>query len=44
VSAELVALIVLLLLIGWLGIVLGATWVQLRDESAAERARRRGWR
>jgi hypothetical protein len=41
-SAELVALIVLVLIIGWLGIVLGATWLQLRDESEAEQARRGG--
>jgi hypothetical protein len=44
VSAELVALIVLLLIIGWLGMVLGATWIQLRDESEAERGRRGGSR
>ena len=41
-SAELVALVVLVLIIGWLAIVLGATWLQLRDESEAERARRGG--
>jgi hypothetical protein len=42
VSAELVALIVLLLIIGWLAMVLGATWIQLREESEAERGRRSG--
>jgi hypothetical protein len=41
-SAELVALIVLLLIIGWLAMVLGATWIQLRDEAEAERGRRGG--
>jgi hypothetical protein len=44
VSAELVALIVLLLIIGWLAMVLGSTWMQLRDESEAARGRRRGGR
>jgi hypothetical protein len=39
-TAELVALIVLVLIIGWLALVLGATWLQLRDESEAERGRR----
>ena len=38
--AVLVALIFLALLIGWLGLVLAATWRQLREESEAERARR----
>ncbi len=41
-SAELVAFLILVLLIGWLALVLGATWHQLRDESEADRARRRG--
>jgi hypothetical protein len=41
-SAELVALIVLVLIIGWLALVLGATWLQLREESEAERGRRGG--
>jgi hypothetical protein len=40
VSPELVALVVLALLIGWLGMVLGATWYQLRQETEAERVRR----
>ncbi len=39
-SAELVALVVLALLIAWLGMVLGATWHQLRQETEAERVRR----
>jgi hypothetical protein len=44
VSVELVAFIVLALLIAWLGLVLGATWIQLRDEAEAERSRRDLWR
>jgi hypothetical protein len=39
-TAELVAFLVLALLIGWLGLVLGGTWHQLRTESDAQRARR----
>lgn len=38
--AALVALIFLALLIGWLALVLAATWRQLREETDAERARR----
>ena len=41
-SAELVALIVLVLIIGWLALVLGATLIQLREEAEAERGRRGG--
>jgi hypothetical protein len=42
VTVELVAVIMLALLIGWLALVLGATWLQLRDETEAERSRRGG--
>jgi hypothetical protein len=38
-TAELVAFVVLALLIGWLGLVLGATWRQFRTESDAQRGR-----